>query len=82
MTQMKLHSGNPAEVRQYSRIDGIKNDMVHGILEDSDGCVWLSTNKGLTKYNHHNRFFLNYESHDLYVTALTQENCSSVGLTG
>ena len=48
----------PGGSTQYSRIDGIKNDMVHGILEDSDGCVWLSTNKGLTKYNPHNRFFI------------------------
>lgn len=73
MTQMKLHSGNPAEVRQYSRIDGIKNDMVHGILEDSDGCVWLSTNKGLTKYNPHNHFFHNYESPDLDVTEFSDD---------
>ncbi len=73
MTQMKLHSGNPAEVRQYSRIDGIKNDMVHGILEDSDGCVWLSTNKGLIKYNPHNRFFHNYESPDLDVTEFSDD---------
>ena len=73
MTQMKLHSGNPAEVRQYSRIDGIKNDMVHGILEDSDGCVWLSTNKGLTKYNPHYRFFHNYESPDLDVTEFSDD---------
>ena len=73
MTQMKLHSGNPAEVRQYSRIDGVKNDMVHGILEDSDGCVWLSTNKGLTKYNPHNRFFHNYESPDLDVTEFSDD---------
>ena len=73
MTQMKLHSGNPAEVRQYSRIDGIKNDMVHGILEDSDGCVWLSTNKGLTKYNPHNRFFHNYESPDLDGTEFSDD---------
>ena len=73
MTQMKLHSGNPAEVRQYSRNDGIKNDMVHGILEDSDGCVWLSTNKGLTKYNPHNRFFHNYESPDLDVTEFSDD---------
>lgn len=82
MTQMKLHSGNPAEVRQYSRIDGIKNDMVHGILEDSDGCVWLSTNKGLTKYNPHNRFFHNYESPDLDVTEFSDDGLLEVPLHG
>ena len=73
MTQMKLHSGSPAEVRQYSRIDGIKNDMVHGILEDLDGCIWLSTNKGLTKYNPHNHFFHNYGTLDLDVTEFSDD---------
>lgn len=73
MTQMKLHSETPAEVRQYSRIDGIKNDMVHGILEDADGCIWLSTNKGLTKYNPHNHFFHNYGSPDLDVTEFSDD---------
>lgn len=73
MTQMKLHSGTSAEVRQYSRIDGIKNDMVHGILEDPDGCIWLSTNKGLTKYNPHNQFFHNYGSPDLDVTEFSDD---------
>lgn len=73
MTRMKLHAGNPAEVRQYSKIDGIKNDMVHGILEDSYGCVWLSTNKGLTKYNPHNHFFHNYGSPDLGVTEFSDD---------
>lgn len=73
MTQMKLRLGNSAEVRQYGRVDGIKNDMVHGILEDSDGCIWMSTNKGLTRYNPHNRFFHNYESPDLNVTEFSDD---------
>ena len=31
--------------------DGLLNDMVHGILEDENGVLWLSTNKGMAKYN-------------------------------
>ena len=73
MTKMKLNGGEPAEVRQYSRIDGIKNDMVHGVLEDAEGCVWLSTNKGLTKFNPHNQFFHNYGSPDLDVTEFSDD---------
>ena len=73
MTQMKLHANNLAEVHQYSKADGMKNDMVHGILEDPDGCIWLSTNKGLTKYNPHNRFFHNYGSPDLPVTEFSDD---------
>ena len=29
---------------------GLFNDMIHGIVEDTKGVLWLSTNKGLTKY--------------------------------
>lgn len=73
MTQMKLYTDSPAEVHQYSKDDGMKNDMVHGVLEDPDGCIWLSTNKGLTKYNPHNRFFHNYGSPDLQVTEFSDD---------
>lgn len=73
MTQMKLHSDKSAEVHQYSKADGMKNDMVHGVLEDPDGCIWLSTNKGLTKYNPRNQFFHNYGSPDLPVTEFSDD---------
>lgn len=33
------------------REQGLLNDMVHGVLEDDAGFVWLSTNRGLVKYN-------------------------------
>ena len=31
--------------------EGLLNDMIHGILEDGNGFLWLSTNKGIIKYN-------------------------------
>lgn len=31
--------------------DGMPNDMVHSIIPADDGDVWLSTNKGLSRYN-------------------------------
>lgn len=30
---------------------GLSNDMIHGILSDKNGFLWMSTNKGLNKYN-------------------------------
>lgn len=36
------------------------NDMIHGILEDENGYLWLSTNKGLVKYNPQNQTFHTY----------------------
>ncbi|MEJ7691870.1 two-component regulator propeller domain-containing protein [Daejeonella sp.] len=37
---------------QFSTIDsrmGLSNDVIHGILEDKYGKIWVSTNKGLSK---------------------------------
>ena len=33
------------------REQGLMNDMIHGLLEDNAGFIWLSTNRGLVKYN-------------------------------
>lgn len=43
---------------------GFLNDMIHGVLEDGDGFIWLSTNRGLIKYNPDND-----ASHTYYYSA-------------
>ncbi|WP_290555254.1 hybrid sensor histidine kinase/response regulator transcription factor [Alistipes sp.] len=55
------------DIRQFDRRNGIVNDMIHGVLEDRHGCIWLSTNKGLVQYNPDHDFFHNYSSSDLRV---------------
>lgn len=44
-------SGKKIQADYVGREQGMLNDMIHGILEDGDGFLWLSTNRGLTKYN-------------------------------
>ncbi|HEY9113779.1 MAG TPA: two-component regulator propeller domain-containing protein [Bacteroidales bacterium] len=35
----------------YTRQDGLPNDLIYGILEDNQGHLWISTNKGIVKFD-------------------------------
>ncbi len=35
----------------YGKEDGLPNEVIYGILEDDSGFLWLSTNKGLAKFD-------------------------------
>jgi signal transduction histidine kinase len=48
----------------YTEKDGLPDDTVYGILEDADGSLWLSTNKGLSKFDPRARTFRNYDISD------------------
>jgi len=54
-----FHDGG-ANYHNLGKERGFLNDMIHGILEDENGYLWLSTNKGLVKYNSHNNTFHTY----------------------
>ncbi|MDH6534355.1 signal transduction histidine kinase/CheY-like chemotaxis protein/AraC-like DNA-binding protein [Parabacteroides sp. PM5-20] len=73
LTQMSFLPEGENRIKQFDKKNGIANDMIHGILEDNTGCIWLSTNKGLTKYNPHNDFFHNYYYPDLRVTEFSDD---------
>lgn len=44
--------------------DGLPNNVVYGILPDEQGNLWLSTNRGLAKYNPVSKQFTNYDVND------------------
>lgn len=35
----------------YNRSIGLPNDLIYGVLDDADGNFWISTNKGLVKFD-------------------------------
>lgn len=72
LTSLSLSAQETNRIEQFDRKDGMANDMIHGILEDGNHCLFLSTNKGLTKYNPQNNFFHNY-FHDLKVTEFSDD---------
>ncbi|MBF7073729.1 diguanylate cyclase [Glaciecola sp. MH2013] len=47
---------------KYSRMQGLPSSSVFGILEDPSGSLWLSTNRGLTKFDPETKQMLNYDS--------------------
>ncbi|MBK5720395.1 response regulator [Dysgonomonas sp. Marseille-P4677] len=82
LTRMRFSDDGSITMKQFDRRNGMINDMIHGILEDLDGCIWLSTNKGLIKYNPHNDFFHNYSSSDLKVTEFSDDAYQKCLYTG
>ena len=58
---------NRIEAEYIGREQGLLNDMIHGILKDTNDFLWLGTNKGLIKYNP-----ANHASHAYYYTGGVQ----------
>ena len=56
-----------AEAEYIGREQGLLNDMIHGLLKDANDFLWLSTNRGLIKYNPKNQ-----SSHTYYYTGGVQ----------
>ncbi|MGL1888414.1 MAG: methyl-accepting chemotaxis protein [Reichenbachiella sp.] len=45
-----------------SELDGLSNNTVFGILEDDMNNIWMSTNKGLSRYTPSDKTFRNYDA--------------------
>ena len=50
--------------RIFREENGLPNDVIYGILEDSAGCLWMSTNYGISKFNPEMEVFKNYDVSD------------------
>lgn len=72
LTKLKYIAGK-ASINQFNQNNGIANEMIHGIFEGNDSCIWLSTNKGITQYNPINNFFHNYHRPYLNVTEFSDD---------
>jgi ligand-binding sensor domain-containing protein/AraC-like DNA-binding protein len=50
--------------KSYQEKDGLSDNEVNGILEDDFGQLWISTNKGLSRFNPENESYVNYSEYD------------------
>jgi ligand-binding sensor domain-containing protein/signal transduction histidine kinase len=48
----------------YTEKDGLPNNTVYGILEDTTGHLWLSTNNGISRFDPSRELFKNYDVSD------------------
>ncbi|WP_282133481.1 two-component regulator propeller domain-containing protein [Cellulophaga baltica] len=54
----------PEHFKTYAEKDGLPNNVIKGILDDDHGNLWLSTNKGLSKFDTQAENFQNYDVND------------------
>ncbi|WP_075602390.1 two-component regulator propeller domain-containing protein [Saccharicrinis aurantiacus] len=73
--------GNKPIFTNYTKTNGLPNNTIKSICEDTEGNLWLATNKGISKYNTKNKQFTNYDkSHGLQdnefseICAITRNN--------
>ena len=61
-----LAAGRPGKATfvHYGEKDGLPNDVILGILEDDDGHLWLSTYRGISKFDPRTATFRNYDVQD------------------
>lgn len=48
----------------FKEEDGLPNSTIYSVLPDQSGNLWLSTNKGISKFNPTTRIFKNYDEYD------------------
>ena len=63
LSYMNLEDSTYGKFNHLFESDGLPNQHIYGILEDLKGSLWLSTNKGLSKFTPFNSF-KNYDTGD------------------
>ncbi|WP_274825205.1 hybrid sensor histidine kinase/response regulator transcription factor [Maribacter polysaccharolyticus] len=56
--------GEPLEIKKYQRKDGLRDDVIYGILEDDKGLLWMSTDMGICCFDPSNDTFNFYDIND------------------
>lgn len=57
---LKTLANGGFQYRNYNENDGLINNTIHGILENNDGRLWLSSNAGLTLFDPAKNTFRNF----------------------
>ncbi|HUI90092.1 MAG TPA: two-component regulator propeller domain-containing protein [Anaerolineales bacterium] len=61
---LERYDRNTQSFAHYTQKNGLPDDTVYGILADTDGSLWLSTNRGLSRFDPTSGKFRNYDISD------------------
>lgn len=64
LNRFEPQTGKWTRYLQGIEVNGLPSNVIYGILEDNRGNLWLSTTRGLSKYDVNSRFFWNYTVKD------------------
>ncbi|TBN06704.1 hybrid sensor histidine kinase/response regulator [Hyunsoonleella flava] len=63
---LKLYNTESGFISKFSTKDGLPNDIIYSILPDSDGYLWLTSNKGITRFKFENDSISSIKNYDNY----------------
>lgn len=61
--------------KHYNKQHGLPNNTIYGILQDKEGYLWMSTNKGLSRFDPHLETSRNYDAGDGLQSDEFNKNC-------
>jgi signal transduction histidine kinase/ligand-binding sensor domain-containing protein/DNA-binding NarL/FixJ family response regulator len=64
LNKVIYNTENNLQFKSYLQKDGLPNSFIYGALEDSKGNLWLSTNKGISRFDPKTEEFKNYDQND------------------
>ncbi len=77
-----VQDGDSLHFIPYKESDGLKTDMIYGILEDKKHNLWLSTAKGLSKFSPREKTFRTYLRNDGTINNEFNQNAYHRGRSG
>ncbi len=61
---LNLYNKLDGSSKVFQRDDGLPSNVIRGILEDDDGFLWITTNKGVSQFNYDSLSFTNFTYED------------------
>jgi signal transduction histidine kinase/ligand-binding sensor domain-containing protein/DNA-binding response OmpR family regulator len=76
LNKLSFSESGKFSIESFYQCAGFPNDYVHAVLIDNENNVWMSTNKGITKYNIRTKNFRNFDIRDGVSSNTFSENIS------